>query len=201
MVKHAREKALVLTSSTLLATVLAVWSRVRLLEKPHFVAPVGQFEGAVVACSVVGLLFERQPVSLQALHQLQQLLSALLLVGEAPVRPHKHGVLLPVLNEHFQVGGLGWVGLVLLWDVEGHSEVGLTGGASSRIYQASHRGSHLHLLLGLIAPLDVLEEALEASTESRIILQASHPGAHPLCCLISSDLIVLTLTLPKYEFG
>lgn len=52
--------------------------------------------------------------------------------------------LFPLFHKHVGVTGLWWTGLMLLWDVEGHSELRLTCRAISRLHAARHRGRHLH---------------------------------------------------------
>lgn len=59
--------------------------------------------------------------------------------------PNVCSELFPVLQEHIGVGGLRWVFLKLIWDVEGHGKLRLAGGAGSRDHVARDWCGHLHL--------------------------------------------------------
>lgn len=52
--------------------------------------------------------------------------------------------LLPVLEKHLRVARFWRIGLMLLGDVEGYSELRLARRAGSRFHAASYRGRHLH---------------------------------------------------------
>lgn len=138
-------------------------------EHPHLVPAVGEFEGAVVAGRVERLIHELHAVPLQALQQLQQLVSLHRIVGETTVgpgntrhdarwikafhvNPHRPagclpdvgGELLPVLHKHLGVARLGRLGLKFVWDVEGNGELRLAVWAGSRVHAARHGRGHLH---------------------------------------------------------
>ena len=70
-----------------------------LLEDPDLVSAVGEFEGAVVARCVVGLVLVGSAVLLEALQELQQLLTLHLLIGEAPICPER-GTCVHFRSEH-----------------------------------------------------------------------------------------------------
>lgn len=49
-----------------------------------------------------------------------------------------------MLYKHLGLVGLGWSGLMLLWDVEGYGELRFTCRAGPGFHVARHGGRHLH---------------------------------------------------------
>lgn len=170
------------------------------LEHPHLVAAVGQFEGSVVPGCVVWLVHILHAVPLQALQKLQKLFPPHIVIGKAAIRPDVCSELFSVLHEHIGVAGLRWVSLKLIWDVEGHGELGFAGGAGSRDHTARDRRGHLHFGLVFVVALNVVEEPAEAGLYTFVGLHPVQSGAHPLSRMIGADLIVLTLRLLCCEF-
>lgn len=143
-----------------------------LLEDPHLIPAVGEFEGAVVPCGVERLVHVLDSIPLEALQQFQKLLLPHGVIGETAVSPARRNLddprwrfaiwwyklltasqatlpdvgckLLPLLHKHLWVAGFWWACLMLPGDVERHGEARLARGAVSGLHAASHRGRHVH---------------------------------------------------------